>query len=133
MATAVSSIDEDVNLTVMALREKLMEYFKGGCVESVVYCDKIAVLNLENYQPRGDYQYQRRALIAKKPRLVMLSKVPLFSMAKVPDTVTFHEQVLNRSVELQQVYAGLGEFMQKYLPGVQVKVNRERVTYNAHI
>ena len=44
-------------LAVMRIREMLMEYFKGTCVESFVNAPNISLTGIT--RPRGAYQYQR--------------------------------------------------------------------------
>jgi hypothetical protein len=125
MGATKTSVEEDIKATAMALRETIMEYFKGSCVERLVTSNNIRVTSIEN--GRAEFQYQRRHIEEQNRKLVSLSGVPLFSMHKMPDTLTFYEDTFKRSPQLRAVNAELSVFMDKYLIGVEIKTEKGRI------
>lgn len=124
MATAKTSRIKDpaVNIesAIMAIREVLMEYFKGTSVLTVTtggpYLDPIG------YDDRG-FQYERHERERKHVCMLMLGKVPLLRVEKCQDAVTFNSHLLQRSPQLRAVQKGVEKFLKTYLVGVEIKYN----------
>lgn len=116
-----------IEVTTMAIRETLMEYFKGTCVERLTENSSVRLRNIPASERQ--YQYQRREYENKKPMTVMLGGLPIATVQKAPEQIKFHDKVLTRSPQLREVYRRLQHFMDKYLQGVEVKHNRKGVFY----
>lgn len=116
----------EVQTTVMAIREELMNYFKGTCVERVTTDRNIRTVGLG--ATRG-YYYLRRQTENESPRLLLIGDVPIATLRLSPDRVTFHRGSLSRSKQLREVYALLEEFMHDYLAGVGKEYNDANVFY----
>jgi hypothetical protein len=125
MGDTMARSDIAIESTIMAIREVLMEYFKGTCVQRMT--DSQVFLAVPSTY--AEYQYQRIELQNKQPRNLMLSGFSLLEVSKLPDTVTLNVKVFDRSPQLREVYAGVKEFLDKYLVGVEVVFNERGVIY----
>ncbi len=127
MATTKLDIDIGIEVTVVALREKIMGYFKGTCVESFV--DSSYITMFDTSQATRGYYADRREALNQRKTIVLLSGVPLFTLQHYPEKVTFHTLVLRRSPELSQVEKELKKFFKEYLAGVEIEDNKRGVNY----
>lgn len=125
MATDTS---DGVAITVVAIREKLMEYFKGSCVKSVTKDSNVRLMEL-NIGARGLSRAERWRLGYKRPMLLFIDNVPLATLGQEPDIITFHSSVMGRSKQLKDVHTHLKEFLTTYLPGVTVDEREGSVFY----
>lgn len=121
-------ISDSVVPTVMALREELMAYYKGDCVQKLVHDGNIQRISLYNLH-RREYQYQRREEANQDEQIVLVGKLPVFTMHRIPDTLVLHDLVLKRSPQFREIGKALEKFMATYLQGVVVEHNKEVVTY----
>lgn len=128
MATTKLAVDIGIEITVMALRERIMDYFKGNCVESFVTCHEISMFNLSE-QISSNYYYARREARNQQKTLLLLAGVPLLTLQHYPEQATFHIKVLRRSPELRQVEQELRQFFKQYLSGVEIVDNAKGVNY----
>ncbi len=112
-------------LAVMKIREILMEYFKGTCVESFVNAPTIAFIEIG--RPRGTYQYQRIAQQNEQFSGIYISGSQFLTVQHYPDKVTFNELVCSRSPEFKKIYKEVDKFLGDYLPAVKVEVNNGNV------
>jgi hypothetical protein len=119
---------DGVTVTVMALRELLMQYFKGSCVQEMTTNSNARLYELGQNQ-RGLSRAERWRLSLKRPSILLLDNVPILSVGQEPDTVTMHVTVLNRSPQLKQVRKSLEKFLATYLPGVNVEESKGSVFY----
>lgn len=108
-------------LAVMRIREMLMEYFKGTCVESFVNAPNITFMQLQ--QPRGAYQYQRVQQQNERLSAILIGSSQFMTLQHYPDKVTFNELVTNRSPEFEKLFKEIDKFLGDYLPAVKVEVN----------
>lgn len=115
-----------IETTTMAIREILMEYFKGTCVERLTEGVDIQLFSLPSER---QYQYMRRESDNQRRMMVRLNGLPIMTIQCAPERVLFHAKVLNRSPQLREVYKGLKDFMEKYLSGIEVKHSRKGVFY----
>ena len=123
---ATTTTDINIQTTVMAIREELMNYFKGGCVQTMVQNSPVQFSRIEG---RTRYQYEREEIRNKQPRIVNLGNAPIMTVQKSPDKVTLHAAVLNRSPQFRAIREGLEEFLDRYLIGVTVEINEKGVTH----
>jgi hypothetical protein len=110
----------DLEINVMAIREMLMEYFKGTCVRRVTDNHNVT---LQSIQKSSNYYFERRENEIKNPVLLYVSNVPILTLSKEPETLTLHLGTLERSKELREVRIELEKFMHDYLRGVRIEVN----------
>lgn len=108
--------------TVMAIREHLMDYFKGTCIHRFVEKHNITMMNVSS-PAREEYQYIRRQAEAEAARVMYLDSAPILTVKLNPDRIIFNTKVLNRSPELRDVHKEIEAFMQEFLPGVGREVN----------
>lgn len=105
-------MQEHITTTTMAIRESLMRYFKGDCVETLIAQTNIRRKQMARYtQPNA----------AQEKSLILAGDTPLLTVHRLPDTVIFHQAVLGRSPQLREVRRGLEVFLGKYLPDVERK------------
>lgn len=109
-----------VDTTVMAIREDLMSYFKGDCLNRTVVSGTIT---WRHFPSRDHYNHRYERLRDEKENRCKLSLrgVHLFTVQKLPYSITFHLNRLDRSKELQAVKAGVELFVSKHLRSVTVK------------
>lgn len=124
-------IDESklgVQLTTMAIRERLMEYFKGTCVEQFTENSNIRIRSRIR-DGSASYQYLRREQENRQPSVLLLGELPILTLQKAPEQAVFNTRLLTRSPQLREINKELKDFMQKYLSGVEVKHSRKGVIY----
>jgi hypothetical protein len=118
---ASNSLEEDVNTTVMALREALMDYFKGDTIRDL-HINKRRL----HWTSRGvnvNRTADRLENEIHNPRSLQLSGLEIFRVYKEPDELLILSS-LDRSPELKAVAKGVKEFMSKYLTGVKVTTKK---------
>lgn len=118
--------DDSILATTMAIREQLMEYFKGTCVERFTDGSNVFLRELGG---SSRYQYQRENTMRTRPCELMLGDLPLLKVQKMPDKVIFYEKILTRSPQLQAVYQELQTFLDKYLGAIEVEKDQRGVIY----
>lgn len=117
--------NDNLEMTIMALREALMRYFKGNCLENFtrggVRLREIAV------QPAA-HRYQRDQQAARKFTYLCLGDVRLALLSEQPSNITLSKSILYRSPQLIEVRKELLKFMQKYLRGVKISETGRKTT-----
>lgn len=124
----MEKVDLGIQTTVMAIRERLMEYFKGTCVERFTEDANIRLVEANGGQ-RAEFQYLREREANQRPTIILLSNVPIITVQRYPERVVFNTKILNRSPQFKSVHAGVEDFMQKYLSGVEVGIDEREVFY----
>lgn len=107
---------------IMAIREVLMEYFKGSCVDSVVSHDDIQVIPERSCEQRS-YFFLRREEENRDPTVLIMGEHRLLTMERQPAKLTLHVKNLDRNAQLRAVRAGVEDFMGKYLMGIPVALS----------
>lgn len=105
---------DPINITLIAIRELLMEYFKGDCIERVTDGGNV-MIHFEQGHGRAGRWYAS----FKRPGYLMLSDVVLARLGQEPDTIEF-QRVMARSPQLKAIHKGVNKFLKNYLPGVEV-------------
>lgn len=118
----------DIEGTAMAIREIVMEYFKGDCIQKLVDNPYLEVKTV-NPPQRGTYYFERRQRENEQSKMVLLAGSPLFTMKKLPDKVTFHEVVMMRSPQMRELSRLLVDFLDEYLPAVERSYHDKPVEY----
>lgn len=112
---------DPIESTIMAIRENLMDYFKGTCVNYVTHSSNVY---MSGERTRARHNYERELYQQQSPCVLYIHDTPILSVRKTPDTLILHEVVLGRSKQLQAVREAVEAFMAKYLQGVRIDVNR---------
>lgn len=107
--------DMGLQATVMAIREEMMNYFKGTCVDRVTDNRNVHLTRLPS--DRLPYQYQRIEQERKRITGLYVADVLLFTLQLEPDRVLFGKE-LDRSPQLREVKKAVDKFMERYLAGV---------------
>lgn len=112
-----------IEASVMAIREVVMEYFKGTCAERVTAGGRVSTYNLR-INMRGRPNYERVSLQNRDITLLVMGGAPILVLERCPDTVYFHTGVFDRSKELRKVRTLLKDFFKQYMPGIVLKASR---------
>lgn len=109
-------MNEDILLTAMCIRERLMDYYKG--VND--YHFENTILRIAN-MPINDrrYQYERQLDDLAQCRKYTLDRVWILTAQKNPFRVELNAN-LNRSPQLRAIKEHLLKFFEDYLPAVKV-------------
>lgn len=133
MATAsTSSVDPSkvaLQSTVMCIREQIMEYFKGTCIERLTTNHNVQLVPLRRYMGRGEYQYIRQRMEREQACFVTVGGVPILTIKKSPSKIIFHEVSLKRSPQFRYIYKELEAFMELYLGAIEKEVNQDAIRY----
>lgn len=116
---------DGIDITLLSIRETLMEYFKGSCVQKVTSNSNVRL----NIMQISEATPQRWWRSFESPCLLLLSEVPIATLGKNPDTITFHVDVVRRSPQLRQIRGRLDKFLSEYLPGVAIAERGGNVLY----
>lgn len=112
--------------TVMAMREHIMEYFKGTCGQSVVCNSNIKRRSIEiSYQ--GMFRYERTHHERNKATLLFIGDTPFAILGLDPKTMTILTVAANRSPQLRYIKRQLKRFAEEFLPGIEVKESTKGV------
>ena len=113
---------DDILVTTMAIREEVMKYYKGTCVERFVRQSNLSVYAYESLRlPGRRHRYERHEAALKDEKLLYLDGNPFLTLSRKPNTITFHNAVAERSPEFRGVKKNLLKFLRKYLSGVKVQ------------
>ena len=115
-----------IETTIMAIRERLMEYYKGTCVERFTEDSNIYINELPY---RGNHNYQRDEFMRTMPSELFIGNLPILAIKKNPDEITFYDNILGRSPQLRQVKQELERFVEKYLGAIETKHDERGVVY----
>lgn len=112
-------LDMEIAKTVMAIRERVVEYYKGSCVDRLT--DRRIDLVGESRGTLGinPRQFERLLWQQEDSKLLLLDSVNLLTLRRQPDTLILGLN-LERSKEMRGVKVGIKNFMGKYLPNVKV-------------
>ena len=113
----LQSIDRQ-EVVVMAIREKLMGYFKGWAGDRVVENSSIRIQSIEPGHIR--FRYERREYELHSPSIVLFNGYEIAKLDKSPHTLALNTTVLNRSPQLRELTTAIKAFMNEYLAGVEV-------------
>lgn len=102
--------------TTIVIRETLMQYFKGTCIDSFAYAPNVML-----HQVYGNhrYQYERQEAERIARAHLQLGRVRLFELTREPAKIVFHPNLL-RSPQLLHIRKEIKRFMKQYLPNVEV-------------
>lgn len=107
-----------IQATAMSIRELMMDYFKGGYTPKVTKGDAV---QLSSKSADRRWYYTRQIHENQQPSFVMISSLPVISLQKAPDKVTFHSS-MKRSSQLKEVQILVEKFLDDYLSSVEREV-----------
>jgi hypothetical protein len=113
-----SKID-GLETTMMAIREYLMTYYKGTCIESIVGENNVR-LRQEHIGTRELRAYQRNLSAQKNLKRLTIGDTTIATLQEVPCILTLHNTTLYRSPELREIRLKTLKFMGQYLRGVRI-------------
>lgn len=113
-----NSVEEDIQSTIMAIREVLMTYYKGSCVENLVNSHNVS---LHSVADSGGYYYQRLDRDIKQPSVLVLADVTIARLGKSPDKIILYSSVLKRSKEFRMIQENMITFLQRFLKNVEIE------------
>lgn len=116
-----------IETTVMGIREELMQYFKGTCIDRVTTSRNIRRVPVG--RARGGYYYQRRQADNEKAEVLLIDNVPIATLRMAPERIVFHRATLGRSKQLRKVHDMLEEFMKDFLAGVTKEYNDAHILF----
>jgi hypothetical protein len=116
-----------IQTTVMAIREEIMQYFKGSCIEKLTENTNVRLVFKDQ---RSNYFYERRDAENRQPALIFIGGVPVLGVQHAPDKITFYTGTLKRSKQLAQVMVELEKFTKDYLGAIERSYHANTVTYS---
>lgn len=112
-------VDLAIDTTVMAIREELMCYFKGTCIERMTTSQMVGVVGHSSYN-ESRYYYQRREREIVGAASLVIGHERLFELGHEPEKITF-TKALNRSPQLWEMTEKVEKFLIRYLPNVRIE------------
>jgi len=126
MATAASSgvkpkIEDGIQSTVMAIRESVMEYYKGTCIE------RLTDTNISRRGVHHNYHhlFERDNYALVDEQILRIGDTPIMNLKKNPDLTTLFGATLDRSKSFRAIRAGVETFFTKHLPNVALERSPE--------
>lgn len=114
----MGSIDNDTKLTIMNIRERLMDYFKGTCVERMTASGNVMLV--KDYRISSEqHQYVRLAIQDENKHIMVIGHTKIFTLTNAPKKIVFYS-CLDRSPQLREVKKEIEQFMHDFLGGVEV-------------
>lgn len=114
----MGSIENSTKLTIMNIRERLMDYFKGTCVERMTQSGNVMLV--KDYRISSDqHQYVRLAIQDENKHIMVIGNTKVFTLTNAPKKIVFYS-CLDRSPQLREVKKEIERFMHDFLGGVEV-------------
>lgn len=108
---------EGIEATVMNIREALMGYYKGTCVDTLTTSGNIRLV--KDYRISGrQHLYERRELELADKNILLIGDLKIFTLTHNPNKLVFYS-VLDRSPQLLEVKKGIEAFVDEFLMGVE--------------
>ena len=118
------SIEDGVRGFSMAIREAVMDYYKGTCIQSFSSLSQYHVrqgrIPLQNDGSRRNFNYEREEHSRRFPIEYYLDGARMFEVWRNDQEVIFSPSVMRRSEELSVAYDQILEFFNKFLPSVTI-------------
>lgn len=121
-------VEMGIDLTTMAIRENLMQYFKGSCIDSVIAQTNVGMASVNHITHR--YQYQREEFRRLNPQAIYIGQ-EMFMRLERPAKAILYMNQFNRSPELTEVGNRLKTFFNDYLIGVEVTEDNENYRHDS--
>lgn len=128
-------IEDGVRGFSMAVREAVMDYYKGSCVQVLSSLSEYPVefnrLRLPNDGTRRNFNYEREDWARRNPIAYYLAGSKMFELWRDDHEVIFQPSVMRRSPELSVAYDQITAFFQKFLPSVTI-IERDDKRVSSH-
>lgn len=111
---------DEVDIAIMAVREELMEYFKGDCVERFTERGAVRIRGKQYYDPIRAYWYERRERELASAGTLEINGTKIAEVSKEPAQLLFVTQTMKRSPQLRSLRKNIEKFMRDYLPVVEI-------------
>ena len=119
-----AEIHDGVRGFSMVLRESIMDYYKGSCIQSFGSLSQYHVgrhpIPLQNDGSRRSFNYERQEHERRNPIAYYINDQKMFELWKDEHQAVFHPSVMRRSPYLSASYDQLHEFFNKFLAGVTI-------------
>lgn len=112
------SVIKENDIVLMAIRERLMDYFKGWSGDRVVDRSSVRITTIDPDSMR--FRYERREHEIHQPCLITLDGYEIGKVEKAPFKLSLDMDTLSRSPELRELTKNIKQFMSDYLPAVEV-------------
>lgn len=120
-----SEVDAAVQATSMAIREKLMYYYKTNIGENLTNSNVTIVPDAFGHDRSSRTRhYERRNYELKNPVTLYVGNSALFKLEKHPNILGFYTIPLKRSKVMRDIRSNIEDFVSKYLRSVEVKEMR---------
>jgi len=114
---SVQQVDIGIQTIVMAIREELMSYFKGTCVQRLTTGSNVRMSTVGEHME--NYQYVRRQAQNEQAQILWVGTAPILTVKQAPDRIIFHLTVLNRSPQMREINKGVQKFIEQFLIGIE--------------
>ena len=109
-------IADGIQSTVMAIRENIMEYYKGTCIERLTSSNISRREVSHNY----NYHYERDNYHLMDEQQLMIGSIPILNLKKHPEITILYGETLGRSKSFRAVNEGIEYFFAKHLDYVEL-------------
>lgn len=113
------NIELGIKATTYAIREMLMEYFKGTCTIRTTEGN----VQLYPHRPSAGRHYVQHIFNLETPANVLIGDQFIATVKHSPDTITLHLGTLKRSKVMREIHTRVNLFLEKYLRGVTVRTD----------
>jgi hypothetical protein len=117
----LTKLDPKLYPVIMTIRESMMEYFKGDCVQRLTRRSGVKLLPRNEWNNRRLRGHERFIANQQDRKLMVIHKTPILGLNKEPNTVVLYTSVLNRSEEMRMLKVEIKAFIKTYLKGVKVE------------
>lgn len=120
----IDTVQFGIEHKAMMIREYMMSYFKGDCVQNLVPHDGSIVFSDLEPEFNMRYWYNRRTYTNEAPMKIMLRNqgdyVRLYTLRHAPDRI-IEASHLDRSPQLRTIKKAIAEFVNEYIMNVKLK------------
>lgn len=121
---SLDEIQDGVRGFSMVLREAIMDYYKGTCIQSFGSLSRYDIrrngVPLPNDGTRRNFNYEREEHNRRNPVAYLLDDSKMFEVWREEHEVIFHPSVMRRSEYMSVAYDQLQDFFIKFLPSVKI-------------
>lgn len=110
--------------TIMAVREVLMDYFKGTCIRRMTTSSNVRLRRL-GFSVRGVYRNERVDMELDNICVLYVGHVPIAKLGKNPARLVFLSTATKRSPQLRSLEYYVRKFAKEYLPGIEIQQSKE--------
>ena len=120
----MKEVNIPLEITFLAVREELMQYFKDYCFDKLIARTNVSVRRTEGMY---GHAYERRESENTRPSVLYIGDVPIASLKREPDSIIINRCIMNRSKELKAIMHKIDEFLNEFLRGVRKEYNDDAI------